>query len=431
MRYDQASRRAFLMSAPALLSGQARNDTIRIAVIGCGGRGTWNAKQVLSARNTEVIAVCDIDPARLKRFEERVPGKREVYSDFRRMLDRKDIDAVIVATPDHWHVIQALWALRAGKDVYMEKPVGHTIEEGRVLTQQEKKYGRILEIGLQQRSGSVFQEAREIVRSGKIGKVTHVHCINAWNVTFNREGSRGKTIGFPPDSDPPPGVDYDMWLGPAPKRSFNVNHFHWNYVYFWDYSGGMVLGWGVHLIDAAMWIMNAKGPTLASMAAGKYVFDDMRDTPDTAEATWAFPEFVLSYSCRHGSAFPSGGRRVDHGIQFLGTQATLLLDRTGYQIIPEREKAEPVVSPPAGNQGVTIQGETIHHHSFIESVRTRKPPVCSALEGYRSTAVVHLANIAYRTRSSVRWDPEAERVIDNPPAAALVAKKYRAPWSLS
>jgi len=373
-----------------------------------------------------VVAICDPDQTQMAKFQKHVPGKRETYGDFRRMLERKDIDAVIVATPDHWHVIPAMWAIRAGKDVYMEKPVGHTIEEGLALARLEREHDRIVQIGLQQRSGPLFQEVRKIVQSGQIGKVSHVHCLNGWNVVADPQGSRGKPIGNPPDSDPPPGVDYDMWLGPAPKRPFNPNRFHWNYIYFWDYSGGMILGWGVHLIDTAMWVMNAKGPLDAAIAGGKYVFDDMRDTPDTSECVWSFPDFMMTYSCTHGTAFPSGGRRVDHGIQFLGSEATLIVDRAGYQIIPEKEKGEPIVSP-AGLK----DGDTIHQHLFVDSVRTRKPAVVGSLEGYRTTLPLHLANIAYRTRSTVCWDPETDKIADNPKATALLKKNYRAPWSLS
>jgi len=428
-RHDSARRRDFLKTsvwaAPAVLGAQSPNDTVRAALIGCGPRGTYDAAQIITAPNTKVVALCDVDPARIEKAEARLGDSPDVYSDFRRILDRKDIDAVIVATPDHWHAIPALQTIRAGKDLYMEKPVGHTIEEGRALVDAAAKHDRIAQVGLQQRSGTIFQEARKLVQSGKIGKVTHAHCINVWNAATDPRGSRGHSIGRPPNGDPPPGVDYDMWLGPAPKRPFNPNRFHWNYIYFWDYSGGMILGWGVHLVDFAMWAMDAKGPQSASIAGGGFLFDDMRETPDTAEAVWTFPDFIMSYSCRHGNAFPNGGRRVDHGIHFFGTEATLLVDRRGYQIIPEKEKPEPVMS----GEGLD-QGEGTHHRAFVHSVRTRKPPACSMLEGHRSTVPLHLANIAYRTGAPVPWDPETERIEGNPAAAKLLSKEYRAPWSL-
>lgn len=429
-QFLRASATAGVLVAPTLLSGKDPNDTVRLGLIGCGPRGSYDATQCLTATKTSLVAVCDVDPARIDRTLKRVGGRPEAYSDFRRILDRKDVDAVIVATPDHWHCIPTLQAIHAGKDVYLEKPVGHTIEEGQVLVEAIRQQDRVVQVGLQQRSGTLFQEACQLVQSGKIGKVTQAHCINVWNANSDPKGSRGLSIGTPPDGEPPQGVDYDLWLGPAPKRPFNPNRFHWNYIYFWDYSGGMIIGWGVHLIDIVLWALRAKGPRAVSIAGGKFLFDDMRETPDTAEAVWDFPNFILSYSCRHGNAFPSGGRRVDHGIQFLGSEATLLVDRKGYQIIPEKEKPEPVVSAEEVDP-LAAQGEGTHHRAFIDCIRTRKQPPCDIVEGHRSTTTLHLANIAYRTGTRITWDPETERIVDNPKAAQLVSKQYRRPWSLS
>lgn len=412
-------------AGPAISSSVvAANDTVRLGLIGCGPQGKNDALHCLKAPKTAVVALCDVDPARLRGAFEKTGGKADTYSEFERIIERKDIDAVIVATPDHWHAIPALQAMRAGKDVYLEKPVAHTVQEGQLLVETARQYKRIVQVGLQQRSGTVFQEAVKLVRSGKIGKVSVAHCFNAWNVTPGGNG-RALPIGNPPDSEPPEGVDYDRWLGPAPKRPFNPNRFHWNYIYFWDYCGGMLLTWGVHLVDIVLWTMGVKGPQAVTVSGGKYVLQDARETPDTAEAIFDLPHFTLTYSCRHANRFPMGSRLLDHGIQFLGNQATLLLDRGGYQIIPDGEKPEPVVSP----QGLT-NGNGPHQMEFIECIRSRKPPVCDIFEGHRSTTTMQLANISYRTGRKIHWDVDKEQIINDPGASVLLSKQYRSPWSL-
>ena len=411
--------------APAVSSNPlGANDTVRLGLIGCA-RGKHNLRCCLEAPNTEVVALCDVDSARLAGTLKEIGGKPDTYGDFRRIIDRQDIDAVIIATPDHWHAIPALQAIRAGKDVYLEKPIGHTIYEGQILVETARAHKRVVEVGLQQRSGTIFQEAVKLVNSGEIGKVSVVRCFNAWNQWVGGSG-RSRGIGKPPDCDPPEGVDYDMWLGPAPKRPFNPNRFHWNYIYYWDYSGGMLMAWGVHLVDIALWAMKVKGPEAVTTSGGTYILTDSRETPDTAEAIFEFPDFTMIYSCRHATAFPMGSRRLDHGIQFFGSQATLLVDRSGYQIIPEGEKnPEPVLSPPELNSG-----EGVHQRRFIECVRSREAPVCDILEGHRSTTALQLANISYHTGRKIFWNAEKEQIINDADAARRIGKEYRAPWSL-
>src|SRR5262249_31105835 len=200
----------------------------------------------------------------------------------RRIIDRKDIDAVIIATPDHWHVIPALQAMQSGKDVYLEKPIGHTIHEGQLMVETARERQRIVQVGLQQRSGTIFTAAMKVVRSGQIGKVSLVHCWNAWNDKVNYTGGY-RQLKNAKDANPPDGVDYDMWLGPAPKRPFNPDRYNGTYLYYWDYSGGMAITWGIHLVDTVMQIMNVEGPSSVAASGGKYIFNDSRDTPDTLE----------------------------------------------------------------------------------------------------------------------------------------------------
>ncbi len=434
----ELTRRQFFMSSAAGLSAgvaavesrawsspRGANDTVRLGLIGCGPQGTGDLARCLKDPKAQAVALCDVDESRLGQAMKRIGGKLDTYKDFRRVLDRNDIDAVIVATPDHWHAIPALQALSSGKDIYLEKPVGHTIREGQLMVEAVRRHQRHVEVGLQQRSGTIFREAVELVQSGKIGKVSRVHCFNAWSLASGSGRGRSETLENLPDGPPPSGVDYDMWLGPAPKRPFNLNRFHWNYIYFWDYSGGMLLAWGVHLIDIVLWAMKAKAPRAVVTAGGKFAIQDPRETPDTAEMLFEFPDFVLTYSCRHATSFPAGSPRADHGIQFLGDQATLLVNRFGYQIVPEAEQGEPVVSSKDLDNGAGR-----HQLGFIESVRSRQAPVCSIEDGHRSSTACQLANISYRTGRKILWNPEKEQIINDQEASRFLSKKYREPWSL-
>jgi predicted dehydrogenase len=401
------------------------NDAIRLGLIGCSGQGVGDLRDCLKAPNTRAVALCDLDPAQLAKAAQRIGGNVETTTDFRRLLDRKDIDAVIIATPDHWHAIPALQALQAGKDVYLEKPIGHTIHEGQLLVKAAQSSKQVVSVGLQQRTGTLFLKAREIIQAGQLGKISHVHCWNAWNDQANFEGSY-RQLKKVANGQPPAGVDYDVWLGPAPKREFNANRYNGTYLYYWDYSGGMTITWGVHLIDSAMHLMNAAAPLSVTATGGKFALTDDRETPDTVEQVFEFPHFILTYSCRHANAFASGSAASDHGIQFFGTQGTMLLNRDGYQIITEGKKPETIKSP-VGLEA----GWGTHQRNFIECLTTRQAPHCTMLEGHRATTACQLANIAYRTGHKLRWDAMNEQIIGDAEAARLMTKHYRAPWKLS
>lgn len=401
------------------------NDAIRLGLIGCSGQGVGDLRDCLKAPNTRAVALCDLDPAQLAKAAQRIGGKVETTADFRRILDRKDIDAVIIATPDHWHAIPALQALQAGKDLYLEKPIGHTIHEGQLLVKAAQSSKQVVSVGLQQRTGTLFLKAREIIQAGQLGKISHVHCWNAWNDQANFEGSY-RQLKKVANGQPPAGVDYDFWLGPAPKREFNANRYNGTYLYYWDYSGGMTITWGVHLIDSAMHLMNAAAPLSVTATGGKFAMTDDRDTPDTVEQVFEFPNFILTYSCRHANAFTSGSAASDHGIQFFGTQGTMLLNRDAYQIITEGKKPETIKSA-AGLEA----GWGTHQRNFIECLTTRQAPHCTMLEGHRATTACQLANIAYRTGHKLRWDATKEQIIGDAEASRLMTKHYRAPWKLS
>jgi predicted dehydrogenase len=427
------ARRRFLKSSAATIAAAhgvkssplGANETIRLALIGCSGQGVLDLRECLKAPNTRAVGLCDVDQTQLGKAARRIGGDVDMTGDFRRILDRKDVDAVIVATPDHWHAIPALQAMRAGKDLYLEKPIGHTIREGQLLVKTAAETGRIVSVGLQQRTGALFLDAMEVIQSGRLGKISLVHCWNAWNDKLHYTAGY-RQLKKARNGPPPAGVDYDFWLGPAPKREFNADRYNGTYLYYWDYSGGMTITWGVHLIDSVIHLLKTPPPRSVTASGGKYIFDDDRDTPDTVEQVFDFPGFTLTYSCRHANAFPSGGKPSDHGIQFFGTEGTMLLNRDGYQIVTESKKQE-IIQSPAGLDA----GWGTHQRNFIECLRTRKAPNCTMEEGHRSTTACQLANIAYRTGRKIRWDAAKEQIIGDPEAARMMTKKYRAPWSLS
>ena len=426
------TRRTFLQTSTTAalassIAANSPNDTIRLALIGCSGQGVYDLRECLKAPNTKAVAVCDVDQAQLNKAVKRLSEQGQTVDavkDFRHILDRKDVDAVIIATPDHWHAIPAVQAMRAGKDLYLEKPIGHTIHEGQVMLKVAQETKRVVSVGLQQRSGTLFLKALEMVQSGQLGKVSLVHCWNAWNdkVQYN---AGYRQLKNKPDAPVPDGVDYDCWLGPAPKRPFNQDRYNGTYLYFWDYSGGMTITWGVHLLDSALHVMQAKAPLAVSAAGGKFVLHDSRDTPDTTEQVFEFPNFTMTYSCRHANSFPSGSLKTDHGIQFFGTEGTLLVNRGGLQLVSEK-----------ASESITMKdglhdGGGYHQRNFIACLRTRQPPNCDLLTGHRATTACQLANIAYRTGRKIRWDAEREVILGDVEATRLMRKKYRAPWTLS
>jgi predicted dehydrogenase len=377
-------------------------------------------RQFLTFPEVEIVGVCDVDGQHLDAAAKTAGGGVFKTREYREILDRKEVDAVVVSPPAHWHAIPTLRALEAEKDVYVEKPLGHNIREGRAVVEAAKQHKRLVTIGLQQRSGPHFIEAVKRIRGGELGKVSFVHAWNAWGL--NGMGSQGpEGFGNPPDSDPPPWVDYDRWLGPAPKRRFNPRRFHFYFYFFWDYSGGMVSAWGVHLFDIVLWAMG-KDILNVTSTGGKYVYRDSRETPDTLEATFECPGYTLAYSMRHGSSFPYHGSR-DHGIMFFGTKAMLRIDRESFEIFPEGEKTPSFVMR---NEGQDIP----HKKNFLRDLRERRKPAADALVGHLAAIPGHLANISWRVGRRLEWDGEKETVPGDTEAQALLQRRYRDPYSL-
>jgi predicted dehydrogenase len=396
------------------------NDRIVLGLIGCGGRGQDVTRQFLEA-GARVSAVCDPDDRRTEEARQLVGGNAERIRDFRKLLERKEIDAVIVATPDHWHALPTILACEAGKDVYVEKPLAYSVSEGRAMVNAARRTSRIVQVGTQQRAGEHYHRAVQMIQKGELGKISRARIWNVWNNTLGEESGRWGSIGNPADSEPPAGVDYDLWLGPAPQRPFNPNRFHWNYVYFWDYAGGMMTGWGVHHVDVVHWALGEDAPLTVSAAGGKFVLNDARETPDTLDAFFEYPGFTLQASFYHTNARPIEGR--DYGVAFYGTQGTMLLTREGFEVWPEGDRTQAI-----RNEGSPLDGP--FQRGFLECMRSRCKPFADVETGHRSTIPVLLANIAYKTRRKLTWGSDNERLIGEEEANSLLRREYRRPWHL-
>jgi predicted dehydrogenase len=405
------------------------NERVRVALIGAGRQGVSNLGNAIKQPETEVVAVCDVYEPNLAKGLAAAAGAKPV-ADFRRVLDNRDIDAVIIATPDHWHPIQTILACEAGKDVYVEKPIGVAVAEGRAMVDAARRHKRVVQTGTQQRSGLHFQQAAELVKSGRIGKVTQVR---TWN--FGNESPEG--IGNPPDAAPPKELDWDMWLGPAPMRPFNPNRFgvfpdRWSsFRWFWDYAGGMMTDWGVHWLDIVQLVMGVDAPRFVSASGGKFVLDDNRETPDTILATFQYPGFICTYENRVANGAPLLNGKTN-GITFHGTDGTLFVDRQGLEIFPEtRKSGETTIDR---TQALKVENSNQHHldhmKNFIDCVRSRNTPVADIEIGHRSTTTALLGNIAYRTGRRIEWDGARERIVGDAKASEQLARAYRRPWKL-
>lgn len=443
------NRRAFFREASAglgvaLMFGAVSRavsaaDKITFALIGCGGMGRANLRDFLRLSDFECVALCDVDRNQIAGAMEDVrkagrPVDRiQVYEDYRKMLDeRKDIDAVIIATPDHHHAYALIHACYSGRngqgvDIYCEKPLAHNIIEGRAMVKAVQKQKRVCQIGTQQRSGQHFQEAVAFVQSGKLG---HVYLCRTW-ITNNYPPNG---CGTPPDEPSgPPGVNYDLWLGPAAQRPFNRARFHRHFRWFWDYGNGLCVDWGVHLNDVVLWAMKVQAPLAVHACGGKYEMKDISETPDTLDVTYEYPTFVHIYTVRQGRLHGGFGGR-GHGMEFVGTKGTLTLDRGGWVVTWKDGRQEKY---PGSEQHFS------HVQNFLECIRHRDRTPNSPIETmHQATVTCHLANISYRVGRKIYWDAERERcyrgydpvknalVHEDAEANAYLYREPRAGWKL-
>jgi predicted dehydrogenase len=417
-------RRALLRTGLALgaaavvpHSAFGANERVTLGIMGVNGRGQALAQGFAELADAQIKYVCDVDSRVIPKVADRVASKQgkapEAIGEFRRILDDKGVDGLIVATPDHWHALATILACQAGKDVYVEKPCSHNVAEGRRMIEAARHYNRVVQVGTQRRSSPFFQEVVASLQAGKIGKVHMAKAINS---------QRRNNIGHRADAPVPPGVDYDLWLGPAPLHAFNPNRFHYNWHWFWDYGTGDLGNDGVHHVDVARWGLGMTAPATVSSGGGKLAFDDDQETPDTQLATYQAGDTLLVYEMRLWS--PYGEHGFDNGNVFYGENGYMVLGDDGYKLYDKGDKLVETSRKPRG------RGENEHQANFVACIKSRSRPNCDIEEGHRSALLCHLGNIAQRVGRTIRFDAQGESIPGDAEAGRLLARTYREPWTL-
>lgn len=419
------NRRTFLLGLPATSAvftqrSVAANDKLNLAIIGVRGRGRSLGTTLASIPSANIAALCDVDDSSYavgaKAIEQKL-GKRPPHvKDIRRCLDDKSIDAVVVATPDHWHVPAALLAIAAGKDVYVEKPLSHNMLEGRLLVDATRKHNRIVQVGTQSRSRPSTRKAIEIAQSGKIGKVLMA---KAWNVQLR------KNIGHKEDAPVPAGIDFDTWTGPAPMLPFNENRYHYNWHWHWNYGTGDMGNDGVHQLDVARWALGVETPTRVTGTARKLFFDDDQQTPDTMNINFEFKDKILMFEMRIWN--PYGMEDQENGVAIYGSTGSVQIGRWtgpwGYRVYDAKGKL-------VDDQSNAGDGADTHHlQNFLDCVKSRQQPNAKVEIGHTSTALCHLGNIVARTGRTLQFDGARESISGDAESNALLRRKYRPHWS--
>lgn len=429
--FNKAGAAAIGLAATAIKTTAAEaSNRIRLGFIGVGNRGTQDMDGFLAHKDCEVVAISDVYQPfvdKTKEKLEKLGSKVDAYEDYRKILERKDIDAVVIATPDHWHALQMIHGCQAEKDVYVEKPLSITIVEGRRMVDAARKHNRVVQVGLHRRSMGIYHRLAETFKSGKVGKVSVARAYRLSNMAPNG-------IGKAPDSAPLAGLNWDMWLGPRAERAFNQNIHPYKFRWWQNYSSQMG-NWGVHYCDAIRWMLGETAPVAVSAHGGKYVVDDSRDIPDTMEATFELPSGCLlvfgQYEGSGAPIFPSKGAEIE----FRGTQGVVYSSEKGFEIIPERGGQFQDPRPRMEAEKVETKESNAtatanHARNFLDCVKSRQRCHCDIEEGHRSTTFAHLANIALATKSRLEWDAEKERITNNDKANEMLHYEYRSPWIL-
>ena len=417
------------------------NNRVSLGFIGLGNRGDQVLDAFLKQPDAEVIAICDIYQPYLDFAAKKIGTNPKQFNDYRKMLELKDLDAVVICTPDHWHALQTIHACEAGKDIYVEKPLSLCVAEGRKMVEAVRKHNRVSQVGIHRRSSPMCQEVAELVRSGALGKVTVARA-------FHIQNEWPKGIGNPPNENPPPGVDWEAWLGPAPKVPYNKNRTFYRFRWFYDYSGGQLTNFGVHYMDMIHAALGQDAPEAVTAIGGKYVIEDNREVPDTLEVLWQYPgKTLVTFSQYNANAAPAALR--DCEIEFRGTKGTLYLKSNSYEIMPEaitqnefpartpldrvtergyRKDAKPMIE---ARQGKGDADTARHARNFLDCVKSRAKCTCDIEIGHRSTSATLIANIAHKTKSFLEWDAKAEKFTNNPQANKWLSYPYRPPYKLA
>ncbi|MDZ7639394.1 MAG: Gfo/Idh/MocA family oxidoreductase [Bryobacterales bacterium] len=432
-------RRHFLATALASPQVLGANERVGLALVGCGGRGRYVAGFAKENPNARYLATADVYLPNAQAAAARLEAP-DAVQDFRRLLDRKEIDAIVVGTPDHWHSTIAVLAAEAGKAVYVEKPLAYSVAEGRLIVDAMARTKSLIFAGTQHRSAPHFAQAADLIQSGYIGAVKYVRIWNYVNWHPN-------AIAKVPDSPPPEGLDWEMYLGPAPKVPFNEKRFLAQFRQFRDYAGGTITDFGTHRFDSLHQIMglrgNAAAPRRVSASGGRLVLEGAGDNPDLMQATFEYDDFVLTYEGvnfnGHGGGFRTpqwryyntrGERDMPNGMAFYGTKGTMIAERLGFEIYPEpggRANAAPLIEA----KSVAAKDATREHAMhFVDAVRGAVPPVATAIDAHQATNIGHLGNIALRTGEKLHWDAANERFTNSDVANSLLARRPREPWDL-
>jgi predicted dehydrogenase len=428
---------ASLLSAAAYRNVLGANDRVRVGFIGIGLIGKRHLLDFLSQPDVEVAAISEVYEPRLQEGIATAKDKQskapEGFKDFRKMYERKEIDAIVVSTPDHWHALQSILACAAGKDVYVEKPMTLFVKEGRWMIEAARKYKRVIQCGTQQRSGEQYKQAVELIRGGHIGEVRNIRVASFRNI----HPGFFKPVGEQKLSE----QDWQMWLGPAPARAWDENRCIYHFRWFWDYSGGQTTNLLSHNLDIAQWVMRAMPKAVASFG-GRYSLKGFGETPDTMESVFEYPGFLLNWSNSEITASRRGGN-----LEFLGTKGLLRVERSGIEVIPDPQIpaddqiprfTQPRVTATTREPRTTaikkdgyeqVRDQFVPHvRNFLDCIKSRQQPVSDVEGGHQTALACHLANIALKLGRTIRWDATKEEIMGDREASKLLVKEYRAPW---
>ena len=442
------SRRAFVQAGTGATLTAATyrrvlgaNDRVGLGFIGFGLIGKRHVLDFKAQADVDPVAVAEAHRGRLDEAKGVIGGRVRGHDDFRRVLDDRDVQAVVVSTPDHWHALMAMMACAAGKDVYVEKPLSLFVREGRWMVDVARRNRSVVQVGTQQRSGPHYRRARDLIRDGHIGKV---HSVRMWAFRNVMPG-----FGRPPDGDPPHEIDYDAWLGPAPRRPYNPNRSLYHFRWFWDYSGGQMTNLAQHSLDIVHWYLAPEGPTAVSSSGGRFCLEDNGETPDTQDTLIEYPGWTATWSHREASR----GTPPPHGLQFCGTKGTLSINRRGFAVDADPDAppssfvptfaGHPVggpdrkatVGPPRPRTETIVDktGDELdqfrrHARDFLDAVKSRREPISDLEGGHRVATACHLANLSLRLGRKLRWDAAREAIIGDADANDRLERPYRAPW---
>ena len=438
-------RRTFLAATALTAASYARihgaNERIGLGFIGYGLMGKGHVATFQQFPDVAMVAIAEVHRGRLAEGKKAMGGDAKAYADFRKLLDDPKVDAVVISTPDHWHVKMAQLACHAGKDVYVEKPLSLFVAEGRWLIDDAARFKRVVQVGTQQRSGEHYAKARDLIRRGHIGKVVSVRMTNTRNVTPG--------FGTPADADPPADLDYDLWLGPAPARKYNLNRALYHFRWFWDYAGGQMTNLGAHHLDIVDWVLGLDTLKAVTSVGGRFALTDNGETPDTQDALFVCDGWTAAFAMRECAAGP----RPEYGLEFVGTKGTLGITRSGFVVTPDADlppanqvpgvkdghpaggpQAIPAEARPPRTAAMTDRSGSSaaqyrnHARNFLDCVKSRKTPVSDVASGHRVAVACHLANLSLRFGRSLRWDAKTETIPGDAEAAKHLTRPYRIPW---